>query len=185
MCVPGQCGDGEKPGAVADRKLRDPGRLWGAGGALEGRAAECSRGAVPSSPPAGCESARPGGGTAGAEAELASAVRALFSGEASGESYVSPPAASWGSDAVRGTPRPPPCILPCGRQHVGPSLCRCVRKAMRIPFMVHCKGNGVDKQHNNQHSRACTCKLSEGQSRDVDARMCAVTRWQSYIDQQL
>ena len=118
MCRPGHSGDDGKPGAVAERKLRGPDGACDDGGALLGRAAECSRGAVPSSPPAGCESARPGGGTAGAEAEFANVVRTRFSGEESCEPYASPLAASWGSDAVRGTPRLPPCTLPCRRRQM-------------------------------------------------------------------
>jgi hypothetical protein len=119
---PGHSGEEGKPGAVADRKLRAPGWLRDDGGALDGRRAsgrERSRGAVPSPPPAGRASARPGGGTDGAEAEFASAVRARFSGEARSE----PPAASCGSDAVRGTPWPP-CTLPCRPERSTVVACR-------------------------------------------------------------
>jgi hypothetical protein len=94
MCIPCHSGDDGKPGAVAERKLREPDGACDDGGALLGLAAECSRGAVPSPPPAGRASARPGGGTAGAEAEFASVVRARFSGEESCEPYASPLATS-------------------------------------------------------------------------------------------
>lgn len=79
------------------------------GGAEAGRALDRSRGAVTSPPPAGCDSARLAGGTAGAEAELAREVR----GRSSGDALMEPGCCSCGRDTTRGTP---PCTLPCRTQ---------------------------------------------------------------------